>query len=96
MDEKGRWQRMSAVLNQWFYHTSICGISQARDSRAPWELTLWLVVSLAATVFTGRQVVHVFNTYYKYEVDSKVEVLHRNLVRKSAVASIETYYSTVL
>ena len=72
---------MGAVLTRWYRNTSVCGISHARDSRSAWEAALWVAVSAGAAAFTLLQVSLVFGNYFRYEVNTNLAVVHRNLVR---------------
>ena len=72
-------------MQQWYRGTSICGISNARDAKSTWEAAAWTAVATFAVVFTCVQVCRVLDNYFRFEVDTKVEVLHRNLVGKARV-----------
>ncbi len=53
--DSGPISRARRAFRSWYRCTSICGISNARDSSAAWESLLWIAVFLGAAVFTGVQ-----------------------------------------
>ena len=65
---------VARVLNNFADTTTVAGVSFIKNSKTWYYRTIWSIFFLAALAMLLWQMVSIFQRYYKFEVDTKVEL----------------------